>query len=235
MAPTNPWPKWPDPNRNTTAAAVTTQDDDTKRVLLGEYSEHGAWARHYSTVRMTLGTFFLTASIGIIYQRWDKSFDWRTVGLAAFALMIGIALFLFFSWQTYKSMNHQLAIALDYQTTLSPDATNRPPQFEWKKQPDVLYIVIGAVGFFLLALGLWWKCGQSKADPVAVVTPAPAAARYAVAYSAVHQTNHGREAHTFLVEETTGNLWQMRCTPDESVEFKGVQRDGALPAKLSGQ
>lgn len=234
MAPTNPWPKWPDPSRNATAAAVTTQDDDTKRVLLGEYNEHGAWARHFSGVRMTLGTFFLTASIGIIYQRWDK-FDPWTAGLAAATLLIGEGLFLYFSRLTYAYVNRQRAIAEDYQTTLSPGPKKRPTPIPLLRR-DVVYIAGGAAVFFAIVFSLWMKVGQPKPLPGGGTSPAPpVASRYAVTYSAVHQTNHGREAHTFLVDETTGNLWQMRCTPDDSVEFKGIQRDGKTPAKLSGQ
>lgn len=158
MAPINPWPKWPDPSATTLASNATTQDDDTKRVLLAEYSEHGAWARHFSGVRMTLGTFFLTASIGIIYQRWDR-FDCRTAWLAGCTLTIGIALFLFFSWLTYKYVNRQRAIAADYQTTLSAHAKKGPPLIPWWKR-DVPYIAIGAVLFFVFALWLWSRVGQ---------------------------------------------------------------------------
>jgi hypothetical protein len=107
---------------------------------------------------MTLGTFFLTASVGIIYQRWDK-FDCRTAWLAGCTLAIGIALFLLFSWLTYKYVNRQRAIALDYQTTLSAHARKGPSPIPWWKR-DVPYIAIGAVLFFVFALWLWSRVGQ---------------------------------------------------------------------------
>jgi len=211
MAAEDHWPNWRD---------TSTSNGDTTRALLGEYGEHGAWARHYSTVRMTLGTFFLTASIGIIFQRWDKSFDWRTVGLAACALLTGIALFLLFSWLTYRSMNRQRAIVKDYRTKYGA-TKDLPEPYLWWRRWDVLGIVIGAVVFSVIA-GLLWRGGPPKQPLVA----GPPPARYAITYSAVHQTNHGREAHTFLVDETTGHLWQMRCTTDDTAQFKRIQREG---------
>ena len=171
MAPIDAWPKWPDPSASTLASNATTQEDDTRRVLLAEYSEHGAWARHFSGVRMTLGTFFLTASIGIIYQRWDK-FDPWTAGLAGITLLIGIALFVYFSWLTYTYVNRQRAIAQDYQTKLSPGPKKRPTPIPFLKR-DVLYIAGGAVVFFVIAFCLWMRVGQANSLQGAGMAPAP--------------------------------------------------------------
>lgn len=146
MAQKDSWPKWPAPGETTPASSTAARDDDTKRALLAEYGEHGAWARHFSGVRMTLGTFFLTASIGIMYQRWDN-FDPKTATLAGMALIIGIVLFVYFSWLTFKYVNRQRAIAEDYQTKLCPELQKRPKPIPFLKQ-DVLLIVIGAVVFF---------------------------------------------------------------------------------------
>jgi hypothetical protein len=157
MAQKDSWPKWPAPGETTLASSATTQDDDTKRALLAEYGEHGAWARHFSGVRMTLGTFFLTASIGIMYQRWDN-FDPKTATLAGMALIIGIVLFVYFSWLTFKYVNRQRAIAEDYQTKLCPELQKRPKPIPFLKR-DVLLIVIGAVVFFVVVFVLWSQAG----------------------------------------------------------------------------
>jgi hypothetical protein len=62
------------------------------------------------------------------------------------------------------------------------------------------------------------------------VQPNPAP-RFHLAYSAVHQTAHGKEAHTFLLDDQTGSLWQMICVgKDDEVAFRPVQGVGLLNA-----
>lgn len=50
------------------------------------------------------------------------------------------------------------------------------------------------------------------------------AGRFTVVYSAVHATRKGREAHTFLLNQQTGELWKMVCAPGGEVRFQKVQR-----------
>ena len=45
---------------------------------------------------------------------------------------------------------------------------------------------------------------------------------YNVVYSAVHATRNGREAHTFLLNGKTGELWQMMCDSNGRVAFHKV-------------
>jgi hypothetical protein len=140
------WTSWPtDPN-----------GEDTRNVLAEEYKDHGAWARHYSTVRMTLGTFFLGAAIGIIYLRWDKP-ESRTAGLAGIILGIGILLFLRFSWLTFNEMNQQRKIVEAYRTALlKSEHTLEPlPQF-WKWDAAYLCLIFA---FLFVAFELWWRLG----------------------------------------------------------------------------
>lgn len=54
--------------------------------------------------------------------------------------------------------------------------------------------------------------------------------RYHLVYSAVHQTGHGKEAHTFLLDDQTGIMWQMMCVGKNEVTFKQVQRIGEITA-----
>jgi len=53
-----------------------------------------------------------------------------------------------------------------------------------------------------------------------------AAYQFEITQSAVHVTGHGREAHTFLVNKNTGEVWQMRCRGADEVEFHRVHRIG---------
>jgi hypothetical protein len=51
-----------------------------------------------------------------------------------------------------------------------------------------------------------------------------AGARFQIVYSAIHQTGHGKEAHTFLLDDETGMLWQMVCAGNDAVALRLVQR-----------
>jgi hypothetical protein len=48
--------------------------------------------------------------------------------------------------------------------------------------------------------------------------------RYVITQSAVHRTNHGMEAHTFLLDQVTGTIWQMVCQKGDQVAFREIQR-----------
>jgi hypothetical protein len=142
------WTGWP----------VDAAGADTRNVLADEYKEHGAWARHYSSVRMTLGTFFLSAATGVIYLRWDKP-ELRTAVLAAVILFIGVILFLGFSWLTFRAMNRQRRIVAAYRTALGK-ADKAPKSLAVLWRWDVGYLCILFVVSFL-AFDLWWLSGQS--------------------------------------------------------------------------
>jgi hypothetical protein len=67
---------------------------------------------------------------------------------------------------------------------------------------------------------------EDSTERKASAEPAPLA-RFHIVYSAVHQTGHGREAHTFLIDDQTGKLWQMVCSGKDAVAFRLVERTGA--------
>ena len=69
-------------------------------------------------------------------------------------------------------------------------------------------------------------------------SPTPVALRYQIALSAVHQTGHGREAHTFLLDQSTGDVWQMVCTNEGLVSFRRIRKldfDGKPEQTASGK
>ena len=49
-------------------------------------------------------------------------------------------------------------------------------------------------------------------------------ARYDIVYSATHKYGSGMEAHTFLLDRRTGDLWQMICQPKGTVAFSRVKK-----------
>lgn len=58
-------------------------------------------------------------------------------------------------------------------------------------------------------------------DAASSATPA-----FEITQSAVHATGHGREAHTFLLNQQSGDVWQMICRKPDEVEFRRVHRIG---------
>jgi hypothetical protein len=48
--------------------------------------------------------------------------------------------------------------------------------------------------------------------------------RCVISQSAVHRTNHGIEAHTFLLDQVTGTTWQTVCQKSDRVAFREIQR-----------
>ena len=162
-----------------TAWTTGTEGEEIRNVLTEEYRDHGAWARHYSTVRMTLGTFFLSAATGVIYLRWDKP-ECGTAILAVMILLIGVILYLRFSWLTFTEMNRQRQIVAAYRTALTKEeATLKPIAPIWKW--DSAYICL-TLGLLFLAFDSWWLYGPHAASktlefkiPIAVqVGKAPA-------------------------------------------------------------
>jgi hypothetical protein len=88
--------------------------------------------------------------------------------------------------------------------------------------------VIGAAT--LLGTALWTgqklECDKDKnAKNCTVCPPAPSNANFVVTHSAVHRTNVGMQAHTFLLNQENGSLWMMVCDKDgKNVSFQWVKR-----------
>lgn len=59
--------------------------------------------------------------------------------------------------------------------------------------------------------------------------------RYTMTQSAVHRTGHGMQAHTFLLDQTTGEIWQMICDQKGVVvafqRVKRLEEEGNTKAK----
>jgi hypothetical protein len=77
----------------------------------------------------------------------------------------------------------------------------------------LLTLCLGVVGVFFY-----------KAEPAKL---AQETNRYVMTQSAVHRTNHGMEAHTFLLDQVTGTIWQMFCQKGDQVQFREIQRTDA--------
>jgi hypothetical protein len=149
MAENDLWSAWP--------KSTNGNDEEIRKLLAAEYADHGAWARHYSTVRMTIGTFFVTAATGILYLRWDNP-EPSTALLAALVLGVGAIVFLRFTWLTFKEMNNQRSIVASYRTVLLGNAEKAPKPLPRLGSWDGIYLCGMLVGCFVLLDGWWLTC-----------------------------------------------------------------------------
>jgi hypothetical protein len=77
---------------------------------IAHYNDHGNWARHYSVVRMTVGTFFVTSSFTILGLQWNHP-DRGLALLIYLYFLTGACIFLFFTRLTFKKFEDQRKLA----------------------------------------------------------------------------------------------------------------------------
>jgi len=160
---------WPD--NQPRVADLTTKETDTRTVLLHEYSDHGQWARHYSTVRMTLGTFFLTAATGMITLRWDS--PQPAIGITAGSILaIGVLLFLIFSHLTFDEMNKQREIVDSYREKLRTGNMQITPKLKLWRWGTGLPIAVLFVAAFA-TFDLWWLYASKPKSPQSSLVSVP--------------------------------------------------------------
>jgi len=71
-----------------------------------QFGEVGAWARHYSTVRLTLATFLFTMSTYLIVARWDRP-ELLSLVISVFVWLLAQWSFAWFSWKKTRDMQYQ--------------------------------------------------------------------------------------------------------------------------------
>jgi hypothetical protein len=79
------------------------------------FTEAGQWARHFSTVRMTVMTFTITTCVALIAWKWQTAFDnhHNADGVQQLALPVGVLwgtgvlTFWFFTFYTYGQIRRQ--------------------------------------------------------------------------------------------------------------------------------
>jgi hypothetical protein len=91
----------------------------------------------------------------------------------------------------------------------------------WYAVLSVPFYVAAFLG--VVAFCVWVAWPQKSADdgkkPPTVADPL----RFTITQSAVHRTKKGMEAHTFLLNQQTGEVWQMVCDgPSGAVSFRRV-------------
>jgi hypothetical protein len=91
----------------------------------------------------------------------------------------------------------------------------------WYAVLSVPFYVAAFLG--VVAFCVWVAWPQKSADdgkkPPTVADPL----RFTITQSAMHKTKKGMEAHTFLLNQQTGEVWQMVCDgPSGAVSFRRV-------------
>jgi hypothetical protein len=141
--------------------------DQNRTELLEFYKSFGEWARHYSTVRMTVGTFFVTLSFTILHLRWDKP-DLFMAASALAAFVVGLSVFVYFSNATFKRMNDQIRI---FDSFLRQYTTDKIARVERTQKPFRTWTQLSgaplAALFFLifLVVDLVWVWPVLKGKP----------------------------------------------------------------------
>ncbi|MGH7938559.1 MAG: hypothetical protein ACRD5Z_02205, partial [Bryobacteraceae bacterium] len=85
---------------------LTIGPPDMAQNCRARYQENGSWARHYSTVRVTVATFLVPVSLGILAFSWKPPQHPPLIFVALSGVMwsIAVILFLSFTRQTYGEM-----------------------------------------------------------------------------------------------------------------------------------
>ncbi len=78
-------------------------------VHIAHYKDLGDWARHYSTVRMTVGTLFVVLAFAVVLLQWQHPTFGLLVVAAAMALF-GVIVFGIFTALTFDRLNNQIAM-----------------------------------------------------------------------------------------------------------------------------
>jgi hypothetical protein len=121
-------------------------------------------------------------------------------------------------------MRQALTAEQSARTQEQKDATKEMPSW-------YLFFTVPFYAGVLIAVGV--LCAgvvlPHRAADDAKTRPVAEPLRFAITQSAVHPTKNGREAHTFLLNQQTGELWQMIC--DRQGKFTAWQRVPRLDLK----
>lgn len=129
---------------------------ENRRVRL---QDNGEWARHYSAVRMTVTTFLVSLSLGILSFKWEPSAPANVefIALSGVIWMVAVLLFLVFTRLTYQEMERARLKRKEL-----PDGSAADGNGSFHPRQDVaswivviLTLLYGMVLAYLAAVPLW--------------------------------------------------------------------------------
>jgi hypothetical protein len=143
---------------------------DANAASIEFYKEYGQWARHYSTVRMTIATFFITASFALLHLRWEKP-DWLVALVALIVAAIGAFFFVLFTRSTFKRLRDQIGIVNEIRRAHGKDKEDIAKKYQWKWALDGLPAAVVFVVVFVFVLAFWLTRDHPAGTSVEVRVP----------------------------------------------------------------
>jgi hypothetical protein len=168
----------------------STLTDDFHANARARYADAGAWAVHFSIVRMTVSTFFVTAAWGVVSLKWEEYSFPLAMAAGVTWLLAGFFLFVF-TRATYLRSRRQQKLQELLPTPKSDNSRSRDidgPTKAWRgfvgwfgvKQrgdlpelspqnrrniwmPFWVYLVVSVLYFCLLCA---WGCHESSKKPM---------------------------------------------------------------------
>lgn len=133
---------------------IPVDKNNSTAVHIAHYKDLGDWARHYSLVRMIVGTFFVALALAVILSQWQQP-SWAILIVAASLALFGVLLFAVFTALTFNRLNDQIAMINQARKDLGVQEMETKRVDYWTS-PGGLPIAYLFVGVFGLVVFLWW-------------------------------------------------------------------------------
>lgn len=139
---------------------INQQLDSLRQNARSRFSDAGAWAMHFSVVRMTVSTFFITMAWGAISLKWDD-FSWSLAAAVCVVWILAAAFLGIFTVQEVKKTRRQKEFQSELQTLgdRRTDATLPVNTTLGIWVPGFVFLLL-TVGFFAGLLPAWYQNSQ---------------------------------------------------------------------------
>jgi hypothetical protein len=137
-------------------------------LVIARMNRNMSWAIHFSTVRMTIGTFFITVCIALMGLKWAESS--RALVFAAGAIWVcGMLLFGVFTRLTYNQVAGELARRNQIRFRHEEIKTAK----SWRTDAPLIVLVVISIVVFIFGIS-WWKKSKPLPEPVVPAGTVPA-------------------------------------------------------------
>jgi hypothetical protein len=134
---------------------IPVDRNNSTAVHIAHYKDLGDWARHYSIVRMIVGTFFVALAFTVILSQWQHP-TLAILIVAVSLALFGVLLFAVFTALTFNRMNDQIAMVNQARKDLGQRETETKRVDYWTS-PGGLPIACLFILVFALVVFLWWN------------------------------------------------------------------------------
>ncbi len=130
------------------APDATTKTGESTFLHIAQFNEFGSWARHYSVVRMTLGTFWLALPLAVLQSQWKSPRDMYTFWVVLGMCVFGVLLYWLFTKKTYSALDKQRTMTNSARKAVGLEALPEVGSY-WRNFDGM---PIGAIAYLLVAL-----------------------------------------------------------------------------------